>query len=153
MILRRLAASARRFEANDSGAALAEFAVVFTFICLPLLLGTFEFGRGTWVKSMITAAAREGTRYAIVHGSKSGATADNAAVASYVQGRTGLSPIVVTTTWSPDKNPGSVVQVQVTYAYVPVVSVIAPVLAGKKISIPLLSARPLSSTSSQVIAY
>ena len=131
----------RRFLQDERGATMVEFALVVGVIFLPLVFGVLEFGRATWTKTMVTAAAREGVRYAIVHGSKSGSIADSAAVANYVKGRTQLSPIVIKPTWTPDKAPGSVAQVQVTYTYVPAVSFI------------IRSNKTITSTSKQVIAF
>ena len=118
---------------------MVEFAVVVGVVFLPLLFGIIEFGRLTYYKTTVTAAAREGVRYAIVHGSASGSTADSTAVANYVKGRTQLTPIVVKPSWSPGKNPGDTAQVQVTYSYVPIVRII--------------SAKTLTSTSKQIIAF
>ena len=129
----------RRFLFAESGTAMVELALVAGGIVIPLVFGVIELGRSVYAKTTITAAAREGVRYAIVHGSQSGAVADSAAIADYVQGRTVLSPIVVRPSWSPNKDYGSVATVTVTYNYVPLVPVIRP--------------RTLRSTSKQVIAF
>lgn len=118
---------------------MAEFALVAGLIFLPLMFGVFEFGRLSYLKTTVTAAAREGVRYAIVHGTSSGATADSAAVANYVIGRTKLSPIVVKPSWRPGKAPGDTAEVQVSYTYVPIVR--------------LLPSRTLTSKSKQIIAF
>jgi Flp pilus assembly protein TadG len=118
---------------------MVEFTLVVTVIFLPLVFGVIEFGRLSYLKTTVTAAAREGVRYAIVHGSKSGATADSAAVANYVKSRTSLGPIVVTPTWTPGNDPGDVAQVRVSYSYVPIV--------------PVIRSRSITSTSKQVIAF
>jgi Flp pilus assembly protein TadG len=127
------------FQRDQRGTAMVELALVIGAIFLPLMFGVLEFGRATHVKSTLTAAAREGVRYAIVHGTESGATADSAAIADYVKGRTALSPIIVRPTWNPDKDPGSIATVKVTYNYVPIVRIIP--------------ARTITSTSQQVIAF
>lgn len=118
----------RKFVRDEGGAAMVEFAVVAAVIFIPIMFGILEFGRLTWAKDMITTAAREGTRFAIVHGSESGALFDSAAVASYVEGRTKLSPIKVQTAATnhfPTGQPGAgdTVVVTVTYVYSPVVKV------------------------------
>ena len=110
---------------DERGAAMVEFAVVTALIFIPLVFGIIEFGRLIWSKTTITAAAREGVRYAIVHGSTSGSVADSAAVANYVMARTQLSPISVRTTWADGNEPGDTAIVQVTYVYTPIVRVIA----------------------------
>jgi Flp pilus assembly protein TadG len=122
---------------------MVEFAIVAGLIFIPLVFGIIEFGRLVWAKNMVTAAAREGVRYAIVHGSTSGAIADSAAVAVYVEGRTGLTPIKVSTTWSDaSKEPLDSVTVSVSYNYIPVVR-----FPG------LLSNKTITGVSTQLIAY
>lgn len=133
----------RRFRSDEKGAAMVEMALVLGVIFLPMVFGVIEFGRGVWAKTTITAAAREGVRFAAVRGTDYAAAgntvADSTAVADYVKARTQLTGIVVRPTWTPDKNPGSDVKVQVTYNYVPI--------------IPLFSSRVIQSTSKQRIAY
>jgi Flp pilus assembly protein TadG len=48
------------------GASIVEFALVCGF-CLMLLLGVIDFGRILYVNHLLTNAAREGARYAVVH--------------------------------------------------------------------------------------
>lgn len=114
----------RNFRRDERGAAMVEFALVAAFVFIPIIFGIVELGRLSWAKNTITAAAREGVRYAIVHGSASGATADSAAVANFVKGRTALSPIIVRSAWTDDKGPGDTVTVRVEYTYTPLVRVI-----------------------------
>jgi hypothetical protein len=52
------------------GQALAEFALVVPLFMV-MLVGVFEFGRAIYYTQVVTNAAREGARYAIVHGSGS----------------------------------------------------------------------------------
>lgn len=125
---------------------MVEFAIVAGLIFIPLVFGIIEFGRLTWAKDMVTTAAREGTRYAIVHGADYdsagfGTAFDSAAVASYVEGKTQLSPIKVQTAWT-GKQPGDTVVVTVSYVYSPVVKVPA-----------LLTNKTVTGTSTQIIAY
>jgi len=54
-----------------SGQALTEFAMVVPFFLL-LLYGIVEFGRYVYTVQVLNNAAREGARYAIVHGAESG---------------------------------------------------------------------------------
>ena len=142
----RLSAAARRFSENDSGGSMVEFALVTAFILVPLLFGIIEFGRLTWAKDTIVAAAREGARYAIVHGSYcelAGCTiADSATVANMVVARTQLSPLSVSTRWAQNKNVGDTVTVTVTYVYTPIVKV--PFLT---------SAKTITGRSRQVVVY
>ena len=124
---------------DDRGSAMVEFAIVAGLIFIPLVFGIIEFGRLIWSKTTITAAAREGVRFAIVRGSSSPSPADTAAVGVYVRGRTQLAPLNITTTWTGAKDPGDTVTVQVSYTYTPIV----PVIASKTIT----------STSMQIIAF
>jgi Flp pilus assembly protein TadG len=122
---------------------MVEFSVVAALIFIPIVFGIVEFGRLVWARNMVGAAAREGVRYAIVHGSESGAIADSAAVATYVQGRTAMSPIVVSTAWSdPSKKAGETVTVTVRYTYTPVVKIPG-----------LLTSKTVTGSSKQIIAY
>jgi len=126
---------------------MVEFAVIGGFLML-ILIGIMEFGLAVLAKNTVTAAAREGARFAIVWGTESGATTNSAAVATYVEGRTALSPITVVTTWDDPatvaandgtKDPGMVVQVKVDYNYQPI---------G-----PVVPSMVLTSTSRMVISY
>ena len=80
---------------------MVEFAIIAVVFFIPFIFGAIELGRMAWAKNTVTAAAREGVRYAIVHGSTSGSVADSAAVANYVKGRTQLGGIIVRTRWMP----------------------------------------------------
>lgn len=53
---------------NGRGQVLAEFALVIPIFLL-LALSLLDFARGIFIYSVISDAAREGARYAIVHGS------------------------------------------------------------------------------------
>lgn len=113
---------------------MVEFAIVAGLVFLPLMFGIIEFGRMLWAKNTVTAAAREGVRFAAVRGT--GQTDftvfDSAAVAAYVEGRTKLSPIVVSTTWTGSKAPRDDVTVTVRYNYQPVVKL--PIFANKTLT-------------------
>jgi len=126
---------------------MVEFAVIGAFLML-LLIGIMEFGLAILAKNTVTASAREGARFAIVRGTESGMTTNAAAVATYVEGKTALSPITVVTTWDdPEttaandgtKAPGMVVQVKVNYTHKPIGPVIPAIV--------------LTSTSRMVISY
>ncbi len=111
----------------EEGSSLVEFT-----LSVPVLL-TFFFGLiqvciATYTRTAISECAREGTRYAMVHGS-SCETSTNAsctltapAINSYVSGASwpniGGGTMTANTTY-PDGNesPGSRVQVTVTYAF------------------------------------
>lgn len=76
---RRLPKSGWRLFCERRGAALVEMAVVLP-VFITVILGIIEFGRAMMVANLITNAAREGARMAVVDGSS------NAAVQSYISG-------------------------------------------------------------------
>jgi Flp pilus assembly protein TadG len=97
---------------------MVEFALAMTIFSF-LLLGIVEFGFAAWAKNGVAADAREGARYAIVHGGQSGRIADSTMVANYVKSMTSLdNSIVVVPTWSDAaaKKPGSTITVKVRHA-------------------------------------
>ncbi len=109
----------------ERGATLIEFAFVFLAFVL-LTVGLMELGRGIWTYTTLAHACRQGARFAIVHGKsnpiKDGQDKDitEAAIAGTVKGNViGLDPsrVTVTTTWTPDNERGSRVDIQVTYPF------------------------------------
>jgi Flp pilus assembly protein TadG len=58
----------RFFTEEGSGQALIEFALTLPIVLL-VITGTFDVARAVWQENTLAYAAREGTRYAIVHGS------------------------------------------------------------------------------------
>jgi Flp pilus assembly protein TadG len=60
----------RRALGSDEGQSLVEFALVLPVLLL-LIVGLFDIARAVWQENTLAYAAREGTRYAIVHGSAS----------------------------------------------------------------------------------
>ena len=104
-----------KFGAED-GQGMVEFAIVGGVLCA-LLIGIVEFGLANWSRNSAASDAREGARYAIVHGSRSTSVADSAAVATFVQSKSSLgSSIRVRTVWPTNKDPGSAVKVSVAYS-------------------------------------
>ena len=102
---------------------MVEGAIVM-LVFLVMLLGLMDFGRMVWSYTMISNGAREATRYAIVRGQSSGHAASADDITNYIKREAvGLDPgaITVNTTWSPDNNTGSTVQIQVQYAFQPIV--------------------------------
>jgi len=77
-----------RARGSSRGQALVEFAFVLPIFLL-LLFGTIDFGRYVYYVQILNNAAREGARYAIVHGSNSfqpaGPNPNDPAVAAVVQ--------------------------------------------------------------------
>ena len=68
--MRRPRLAAHRYRERSRGQALAEFAIVAPLLFL-LILATIEAGRFIFHYELVNNAAREGARYAIVHGSLS----------------------------------------------------------------------------------
>lgn len=144
---------------GEAGSAAVEMALSM-FILLSVLIGVFELCLALYSYHYVSEAAREGSRYAIVHGSTctvSGisCTVTAAQIQTYVQnlGYPGINPsnMVVTTTWSAYpaggscvavgcNGPGDLVTVSAQYSF--------------NLSIPFVSssALNLTSTSSMVIS-
>lgn len=55
---------------QDAGQSLVEFALILPIFLL-VITGLFDVARAVWQENTLAFAAREGTRYAIVHGSAS----------------------------------------------------------------------------------
>ncbi len=91
-------------------------------VFLTLVFGVCEFGRAIWVYTLLCHAAREGTRYAAVHGSQSGMASSTAIsnTNTLVKARAVGLPsanVNVTTTWVPNNTPGNAVRVHVSYNF------------------------------------
>jgi Flp pilus assembly protein TadG len=111
--------SIRRFLRDRRGTAMIEFAFVAPVLFI-LTIGTIDVGRLVWSASMLHHMAREATRYASVRGSEANSPVNAADIDTYVKNRLiGIpgSEVTVTTTWTPNNNPGGTVQVQLDYTY------------------------------------
>jgi len=88
-----------------------------------IVLGILDVSRGIYAYNFLAGAAKEGARYAMIHGSSSGAKASATDIQNVVQNwLIGMadSSATVTTTWSPaTENPGSQVTVKVQYTFTP----------------------------------
>jgi Flp pilus assembly protein TadG len=115
---------AARVRAGDRGATTVELAVsaaVFLFV----VFGIIDCSRALYSYHTVSHLAREATRYAIVRGSSctswaSACPASSTDIQNYVQSKIALldpNAVKVTTTWIPDNNPGSLVNVQVEYQF------------------------------------
>ena len=135
-------AQPRRGLRGQRGSAIVEFTLV-ALLFFSLVFGLVEFGRALFAYSTIASAAREGVRYATVHGSESKQPATAEDISSYVRTKAvGLHDVVVAVTWLPTNTPGSTVRVQVRYTFT---SLLPRLLAFKTI--------PMSSTSFMVIVH
>ncbi len=135
---------------RSPGQALVEFAFVAPLFFL-ILFATIDFGRYVYYVQILNNAAREGARYAIVHGSNSfqpsGPTADDPAVAAVVRnyaiGVIGNGAVLAPhSDWhnpanlaEPESNRrGHVVKVSVTYSFgslIPVVPIPPITITGE----------------------
>ena len=101
------------------GSTLVESAVVATAFLL-LLTAIMEFGRLGLAYDEVSFAAQSAARYAAVRGSGSGhpaAAADIQAAAESYTAALDNTQVKVTVTWTPNNNPGSTVQVKVSYNF------------------------------------
>ncbi len=113
------------------GAAMVEFALSWTLFFTMTIVGVMDFGRFIWAYNLVAHAARVGTRYAMVRGSKHPPPATATDVENRVKQDLLIlddSRVTIATTWDPenDNSPGSVVQVRVSYQFVPVLGVFQP---------------------------
>jgi Flp pilus assembly protein TadG len=131
---------------NERGQTFAEFAFIVPCFLI-LLFSIMWLSLAVYSYNYVSYGAREGSRYAAVHGTDSKQPITTAAaVTTFVQNKTpGLntSKLTVTTTWAPAAapgNPGGTVQVQVQYQL--------------QFSIPFMShvTLPLTSTSKMTIS-
>src|SRR5690242_11754803 len=93
---------------SERGNTMVEFALAF-MVFFVVLYGIMEFGRVVASYNILSGAAREGARYAIVHGSSSGSAASSTDIQTIVRNwSVGLesSSVAVTTTWTPGNAPG-----------------------------------------------
>lgn len=118
------------------GQSMVEFALAIPLLLL-LILGLVDLARLMWAYETLGHAVREGTRYAIVHGSESAQPADQAAIRQVVvQTVPALDPdgITVLVTWSPDNAPGSQVTVEAHYTFHPATTFFAQGVAVDLVS-------------------
>jgi Flp pilus assembly protein TadG len=129
-------------EDGSAGQAIVEFALVATVFFI-FLFGIIEFSRLMLMYHHVGNVAREGSRYAIVHGS-SEVNATAADIENYVKSISPVDPnnLTVTTTWeNPNHEPQTWVKVQVNYDF----KFMVPILYKSNI--------PLVGTSQMVISY
>jgi Flp pilus assembly protein TadG len=86
------------------GTALVEMAVVLP-IFLMVVWGIIEFGRGMMVANMVTNAAREGARLAVIDGNTNADV--EAAISTFLQQAINVSASDVTVTIGIDEAPGN----------------------------------------------
>ena len=130
----------RRNRSTSRGQAMVELAFALP-IFLVLLIGLVEGGRYVFYSEILNHAAREGVRYAIIHGqnaedgSPTGPPHDpsGAAVKQAIRdAATGVgdpaSIVIPDPVYQPNNNRrGSLVTVTLQYTYTPVVSIFGPI--------------------------
>ena len=107
---------------------MAEFALVLA-PCLLLFFAIMNFALALYSYDWVCYSAQQAVRYATVHGTTASHTATTTDVQTYVNGIDvgvlNTSLLTVTTTWAPDKKPGSVVTVVVSYNFPPLTSLVS----------------------------
>ncbi|MDE3112343.1 MAG: pilus assembly protein [Chloroflexota bacterium] len=123
-----------RLRRDERGQAITEFALVLPVFLLTVF-GVIDLARAVWEENELAFAAREGTRYAIVHGAYSGAAVgpgsatytapdqDTAVTSAVLQYTTGIPNVTVRSTWPDgDNDRNSRVAVDVTAPFLPLPS-------------------------------
>ena len=119
-VLTRLTTRFKCFGEDDVGGSMVEFAIATGLVITPVFLAIMEFGFAAWSKNSAEADAREGARYAVVHGSSSSHVATVDSVRKFVKnetalGTTGPDSVRVYAVWPTNHDPGSFVQVSVAH--------------------------------------
>lgn len=100
----------RNTRKNGKGQSLVEFALVVPLLLI-LLLGIVEFGRAWMTKNILTGAAREAVRVAVVGG-------NGVARGNYILGTANLPPsTVVTDNTDADGKPCKIATVSYVYNF------------------------------------
>ena len=105
------------------GSTMLEGALVMTTFVV-LLVGSMDFGRLGFAYNSVTYAAHLAARFAATSGSASGHAASVATIQANADSNLlGLdaSKLTISVTWTPNNNPGSQVQVVVSYGFQPLV--------------------------------
>ncbi len=114
--------SSRRRRRRERGNTTLEAALSLT-VFLMSIFGIMDLGRMVFSYNLVAHGAREGVRYAIVHGNNSASPANVITIGDYLRGQTpGLdrNGTTVAVTWTPNNSPGSTVSVTVSYSFRPV---------------------------------
>lgn len=115
----------RRFGRDDAAQALVELALILP-VFMMLVVGLLDVSRAVFQENTLAYAAREGTRYAIVHGSASSApqgpssTSTTDIVNAVTNATIGVQNVTVTVTYPDSCNDrGCRVQVDATAPFTP----------------------------------
>lgn len=124
------------------GQGAAEFAMVILGI-LTLIFGIMQGAAAVSAHNFVTYAARDAARYAMVRGANSPQPVTATDVRNFVLAEAqgiNTQAVTVTTTWTPNNNPGNTVKVKVAYTFAPLARIASNVTLS------------LSSTSQMVIS-
>ena len=114
--MHRISADRRK---RQRGSALVESGLTM-IVFLTVIFGLMDFGRMVWAYNLVSHAAREGTRYAMVHGRNSSHPATASDITNVVTSQAvGLAPasLRVNVSWIPNNKPGSSVKVALQYTF------------------------------------
>ena len=104
---------------RQRGSSLLEAGLSLTLF-LTLFVTIMDYGRWAYINNLVPYLAREGTRYAIVHGSSSSSPETSTGISDYVKGKAvGITPSDLTVTVTFSGAPGSTVKVVVTGFFSP----------------------------------
>jgi Flp pilus assembly protein TadG len=104
---------------SERGASVLEFAIAFP-VLLILTVGFVDFTRAIWGYNTLAYATREGVRWAAVRGSENPEPATEETIADVVKDAAiGIKAdeLEVSAEWTPNNDPGSVVQVTATHEF------------------------------------
>jgi Flp pilus assembly protein TadG len=106
----------RQIRGDERGQALVEFALIVPFLLL-FLVGIIEFGRGWNLHQVVTDAAREAARTAVIHDID--IDQDSVIrVAKNALGRSGINPANATVTFSgPFHSTGQPISIAISVPY------------------------------------
>jgi len=117
----------RRFpRLGEGGHVAVEYALCLPFL-LGLIYGIVEISHFAYLRTTMENVAHDAVRYASVHSAQSGTPAISSDITTFTNNELsslGLNPsgtggTTVTVTYNPDNNPGSTVNVQISYPFVP----------------------------------
>lgn len=124
----------RQRREGQRGQAFVETALVM-LVYFYMVMGVIECGRMVYSFHTISHAARDGARYASVHGNSSGAPATNVTVKNFLRPRMpGITSndLAVNVSFTPNGNPGGNALVDLNYTYRPVLRVLFPITVALK---------------------
>ena len=127
---------------RSRGQSYTEFALVALGMLI-LIFAIMQGASAVSANNFVINAARDAARYAMVHGANSPQPATATDVKNFVLAEAqgiNTQAVTVTTTWSPNNNPGNTVKVQVAYSFAPIARIASTVTLS------------LSSTSQMVIS-